>query len=155
MARPDIGTFNEMLEKTYAWLDLVCEDLGGDRRRASTALRGVLHALRDRLPVGEAADLGAQLPVVVRGMYYDGWRPAAALQQERLSKPIRTREAFLDAVRENWRTGPQLLPDLDPDRACRAVFRCIDRFVTEVEVRQVVASLPEEVRALWPELEPA
>jgi uncharacterized protein (DUF2267 family) len=31
----------------------------------------VLHALRDRLTVEEASDLAAQLPMLIRGLYYE------------------------------------------------------------------------------------
>ena len=50
---------------------------GGDRRSAYRALRSVLHVLRDRLTPEQAVHLGAQLPLLVRGIFYDGWRIAA------------------------------------------------------------------------------
>jgi uncharacterized protein (DUF2267 family) len=43
------------------------------KNSAYQALRGTLHALRDRLPKEEAVQLAAQLPLLIKGMYYDGW----------------------------------------------------------------------------------
>jgi uncharacterized protein (DUF2267 family) len=34
----------------------------------------MLHALRDRLPPEIAVHLSAQLPMLVRGIYYEGWK---------------------------------------------------------------------------------
>jgi uncharacterized protein (DUF2267 family) len=51
----------------------------------------VLHALRDRLTVNEAAQFGAQLPMLVRGIYYEGWDPTRL--------PVKmNREEFLQRV---------------------------------------------------------
>lgn len=80
----DIPVFDTTLEKTNIWLRDVMAELGSkDRHEAYLALRGVLHALRDRLQVEEAVQLGAQLPVLIRGFYYDGWRPSATPKKER------------------------------------------------------------------------
>jgi uncharacterized protein (DUF2267 family) len=46
-----------------------------DEAAAYSVLRSVLHQLRDRLTLEESVDLGAQLPLIVRGLYYEGWRP--------------------------------------------------------------------------------
>lgn len=142
-------TLDHTLHTTVEWLDFVAAEmggeLGGDRQSAWHALRGVLHALRDRIPPAEATDLGAQLPLLIRGLYYDGFRAGRAPSH------YRTRAEFLGEVRRQWRTGPAQELPIDPERACRAVFECLDRFVTQGEVRQVVSALPEEVRALWPE----
>ena len=43
-----------------------------DRQDAYRAVRGVLHTLRDRLPVEESAQLAAQLPTLLRGVFYEG-----------------------------------------------------------------------------------
>jgi uncharacterized protein (DUF2267 family) len=60
-----------------------------NRHKAYLALRATLHALRDRLTVEEVAQLGAQLPTLIRGFYYEGWDPTG--------KPLRVRhkEQFL------------------------------------------------------------
>lgn len=58
------------------WLDAVAQRLEtDDRRYAHRVLRAWLHVVRDRLTVPAAAHLGAQLPVLLRGIYYDGWTP--------------------------------------------------------------------------------
>lgn len=146
-------TLDRTLQTTNDWLDFVAAEmggeLGGDRQRAWHALRGVLHALRDRIPPAEASDLGAQLPLLIRGLYYDGFRAG------RVPSTYRTLDEFLAEVRRQWRTGPAQELPIDSERACHAVFACLDRFVTQGEIRHVVAALPEEVRALWPAMAPA
>ena len=65
------------VEKAHVWLKELAEELGGkDRRYAYRALRGVLHTLRDGLPVEVAAKLAAQLPTLIRGVYYEDWEPS-------------------------------------------------------------------------------
>ena len=76
MSATGLDVFDETIHKTNSWLKEISEALGSDRRGAYRALRAVLHALRDRLTVDEAAHLGDQLPMLVRGIYYEAWRPA-------------------------------------------------------------------------------
>jgi uncharacterized protein (DUF2267 family) len=101
----------------------------------------VLHALRDRLPVDEAAALGAQLPMLVRGFYYEGWHPA--------DKPVKERkkEEFLAHVAAAL-TGH---PFETPEQVVRAVFGVIAKHVTPGEIEHVKLILPGERRALWSE----
>src|ERR671934_238634 len=71
-----VEAFDTTLEKTDAWLNELSDELGtANRHQAYEVLRAFLHALRDRLPVESAAKLGAQLPMLVRGFYYEGWNP--------------------------------------------------------------------------------
>jgi uncharacterized protein (DUF2267 family) len=70
VTQPDV--FEQTLQKTNEWLTRLATELAGDDRQlAYRALRASLHALRDRLIVDEAAHLGAQLPLLVRGIYYE------------------------------------------------------------------------------------
>jgi uncharacterized protein (DUF2267 family) len=139
MSQTTLAAFTSTLQTTNTWLKELMEELGWiDRRRACHALRAVLHALRDRLPVGQAAALGAQLPLLVRGLYYEGWHPAG--------KPLkRHREAFLGHVAEGLWGGPPA----DPEAVARAAFRVLSRHVSGGEVESVKHSLPADLRPLW------
>jgi len=60
----------------HVWLAAIAEGLGtDDRHRAFRILRTWLHLVRDRLSVNGAVHLGAQLPELVRGVYYEDWVP--------------------------------------------------------------------------------
>ena len=132
------GIFAETIEKTGFWLEDLAQELGNiPRQRAYSILRAVLHALRDRLTVEEAVKLGAQLPLLVRGFYYEGWRPAGRPEK------YRHKEEFFQQVCEHY-------PGLgEPEQAVRAVFRVLEGHVTGGELQHVRQQLPPELRALW------
>jgi uncharacterized protein (DUF2267 family) len=135
-----IEAFEHALQQTNVWLkDLMRRLETDDRHAAYVALRATLHALRDRLTVEEAAHLGAQLPMLVRGLYYEGWRPAG--------KPLKehTATAFIEHVRAEARN-----PHLDPEAAVRAVFGLLAERVSAGEIEDVKTVLPRPIRALWP-----
>jgi uncharacterized protein (DUF2267 family) len=124
-----LPVFDQTLRKTNAWLNAVTDALGsGDRHRAYQALRGP----------NEAAQLGAQLPLLLRGTYYEGWHPAGKPLKER------NREHFLDHVRADITQG-------DAEDVVRAVFEVIGQFISAGEIDDIVWMLPEGVRDLWPE----
>ncbi len=136
-----ISVFDTTLEKTNDWLNAINVELGWENKHAAyTALRSTLHALRDRLPVNEAAKLGAQLPMLIRGFYYEGWHPA--------DKPLKMRHQneFLDHVARECRTKL----DAPMESIVRAVFRVIETHVTPGEVSGVIRALPVQLKELWP-----
>jgi len=83
--------------------------------------------------------LSAELPLVVRGLFFDRWRPAD--QPER----YRTLEQFLDRVRQDL--GP--IEDVSPHAAAEAVFATLTRHVSPGQVEHVREALPEEIRSIW------
>ncbi|HEX9870658.1 MAG TPA: DUF2267 domain-containing protein [Candidatus Tectomicrobia bacterium] len=107
--------------------------------KASSALKATLHALRDRLMVDEVAHLGAQLPLLIRGMYYEGWNPAG--------KPVKERRkaAFLTEVQASFRAGK-----LDTEPIVRGVFTVLAKHVTAGEIAAVTQMLAPELLDLWP-----
>lgn len=140
MSQTSLTAFDSTIHTTNIWLNELMEEMGwNDRHRAYRGLRSVLHALRDRLSVDEVACLGAQLPMLVRGFYYEGWHPSG--------KPLRERkkEEFLAHVAADFRNEPEI----DPESVARAVFRVMARHVTPGEIANVRKLLPNEIRALW------
>jgi len=141
MGTATVSSFESTLQQTQEWLDQVTEELGrGDRQQAYRVLRAVLLALRDRLTVEEATDLGAQLPMLVRGIYYEQWNPSKVPTRER------RRDDFLAHVAES--TQEQV--DGDPEPLVRAVFSVLDRNITEGQIDDVKSNLPDDIRSLWP-----
>jgi len=138
-----LEVFDETLHKTNTWLKEIAQVVGLDRHGAYQVLRAVLHCLRDRLTFNEAAQLGAQLPMLVRGIYYEAWHPAG--------KPakIRSRDEFLTGI--TMRIA--MKQSVDAENAARAVFRTLENHVSLGEIRDVIHVLPEEIRTLWPPLQ--
>jgi uncharacterized protein (DUF2267 family) len=130
------------LQKSNEWLNQLAQELGaGGANTALLALRSVLHALRDRLPPTEAVNLAAQLPLLIKGVYFDGWRPSAT--------PVkaRTKAAFLGLVVKH--AGGRMAED-EAERMTRAVFRVLAGHVTSGEVEDVRGALPAELAEFWP-----
>ncbi len=73
MPMTGLESFDTTVQKTNIWLkDIMQEEGWEDRHKAYLVLRSVLHAVRDMLTIDEAAHLGSQLPMLLRGVYYDG-----------------------------------------------------------------------------------
>ena len=137
-----LAVFDTTLQETNAWLRLIEERLPGcDRRQSYLALRAVLHVLRDRLPEHAVLGLSAQVPMLVRGILLEGWRPGDA------PSGIRKADEFADAVAAYF---PPNYPR-EPQAALRAVLEVISLRITQGEVSKIVGCLPEPLRVFWPE----
>jgi len=137
MAEPSI--IERSVEKAHLWINDVAEQLGtDDHREAYRVLRAYLHALRDRLPVDEAAQLAAQLPELIRGIYYEGWNPS--------STPVKYRDFadFLNRVAED----AVLDGETDASYAVSAVAGVLRRHVSAGEIDDIRAILPEELKPI-------
>jgi uncharacterized protein (DUF2267 family) len=135
------STLSHAVQQTQLWLKELRDngDLA-DEATAYSVLRAVLHQLRDRLTPEEAVDLAAQLPLIVRGVYFEGWRPG------RTPEKVRTQREFLDGVAAKLRPHP-----VDPELAVRDVLALVAHHCDPGEVSDVIAQLPPELRELWPE----
>lgn len=133
--------FGETIQKTQIWLNELRDELEWDHPEGLVAaLRAALHALRDRLTPAEAAQLGAEMPLLVRGLYYEGWRPAAEPWKERHG------EGFLARVEHDLGGYAHLR---GAESVVRAVFCLLGRHVSPGEIDDVKRLLPAEVRDLW------
>jgi uncharacterized protein (DUF2267 family) len=135
------ATISHAVQQTQEWLKELRDngDLANEAE-AYSVLRAVLHQLRDRLTVQEAVDLGAQLPLIVRGIYYEGWRPS------QMPEKVRTKQRFLDEV------VMKLLPHpIAPEPAVRDVFALLAHHCDPGEIADVIDQLPAEIKELWPE----
>ena len=127
------------VEKAHVCLNEVAAELGtDDHQYAYRVLRAVLHAVRDRLTVDEAAQLAAQLPELIRGIYYEGWDPSRTPARYHASKP------FLDRIAAE----AVLAGEAQASFAAEAVMDVVRHHVSAGEFEQVVHALPRPVRAV-------
>jgi uncharacterized protein (DUF2267 family) len=140
MSATGLEVFDRTLQITNTWLDEMMTTLPRDRKLAWHVLGAVLRSLRDRVPANLAVHLGAQLPLLVRGTYYDQWRPSET------PKAWRTADEFRSIISAELSSGKPV----GADDAARAVFRVLNHHVDPGQVEKVRHALPEEVQALWP-----
>lgn len=140
MSATGLEVFDRTLQATNIWLDEVMQEADwADRHKAYSALRVVLHALRDRLPVDEASHLSAQLPMLLRGVFFEGWHPAGT------PVPVRSKDEFLSSLATAFASDTFA----DPERIAQIVFGVLARHLSDGECMKVKSVLPREIRELW------
>lgn len=138
MSTQNLEVLDTTLQKTHQWIDAVSMATHLDRHTSYQALRGVLQTLRDRLPQEEAAHFSAQLPLLVRGIFYEGYRPAT------VPVPL-SRQEFLDRV------GSKIVANRSVDvlSVTRQVFGAMDVLLGEGEIEKLALVLPKEFQGLF------
>jgi len=144
VAATGLDVFDKTLQTTNIWLDEIMEEVGPDRQLAWHLLAAVLRTLRDRLQLDLAAHLGSQLPLLVRGVYYDQWHPAS--QPERL----RTRDEFLESIAEKLRGSRPI----NVAEGARSVLHTLARHVEPGQIAKVRQALPHQLQEFWPPASP-
>jgi uncharacterized protein (DUF2267 family) len=139
VATTGLDVFDRSVQKSNEWLKELAQRLGSDDRRyAYRVLRAYFHVLRDRLTVDEAAQLAAQLPHLLRGVFYDGWDPS------KTPETYRDRETFLARLAER----AQLAGPTEASIAAEAATEVLRARVTGGEVEDVLQILPAPIRTL-------
>lgn len=141
MSATSLDIFDRTIQSTNIWLKEITASIGPDRQLAWKVLSTVLHKLRDRLPFEVSVHLGSQLPLLVRGVYYDQFRPSD--QQDK----TRHADEFIHEVAK-WLSDVR---PVDPKLAVIVVFGVLDRHIDPGQVAKVKGVLPHEIRALWDE----
>jgi uncharacterized protein (DUF2267 family) len=136
-----LAVFDTTIQQSNEWLGLIEERLRPcDRQQAYAALRAVLQTLRDRLPMEAVLGLSAQLPLLLRGVFLEGWRPADG--PSNLHDP----GAFGDAVASRF---PPSFPRQGTE-AAEAVFAVMGARLDPGETAKLARHLPIPLRALFP-----
>ena len=135
--------FDSTIQRTNSWFkELMTELNWSDHKKTYLAFRCVLHTLRDHLAMKDAVDFGEHLPMLIRGFYFDRWDPDG--------KPLvfRTRDEFLATLSDCLaRDGHGTV---NAEVLARAVFRLLDRKVTEGDIEDMRHLFPAVVLELWP-----
>jgi uncharacterized protein (DUF2267 family) len=137
MAFTGVDSLDRSIGKANVWLADIDSGFGtGDRRLAYRVLRAWLHNLRDRLSVEVAAHFAAQLPELLRGVFFDGWNPSRVPQKYGRSEYV-ARFARDARVR-----------DSDVAKAAGIVTTVARRHMSAGVVAEALALLPADLREL-------
>jgi len=139
MAR--IEQLDDAVPAAENWIGALLDRLAWrDRQKGFLALMATLHALRDYLPPDEAMYLGAQLPPLLRGFYYEGWHLAGR------PLSIENRSEFLERIQD----GVHRDPGIDAEVVARAVLALLAERLPAGELEDAKAATPRPLRTLWP-----
>lgn len=138
----NLKEFGASLETTREWIDDLMETLRTDNEpQACRALRITLHELREHMTNEEVADFSAQLPQLLRGVFFEGWRPTG--------KPVK-RRSLTELLERLYEQSPDCENTEQVEVMVRDVFEFLCRHISAGEIRHIVTGLPKELRTLWP-----
>jgi uncharacterized protein (DUF2267 family) len=138
-----LDVFDSSIQRTNVWLKELMQELNwSDRRKTCLTFRCVLHTIRDHLPVNEAICFGEELPLLIRGLYFDRWDPAAK------PLPLRSKNDFLAVLSSRLAGGGQSASNAEA--VARAVFRLLDRKAADGEIEDLQRLMPPGALDLWP-----
>lgn len=133
-----VHSMDRSVQGTKEWIKAVGEELGWkDEQKVYVAMKAVLHGLRDRMPPEEAVHFAAQFPLLLKGIYFDGYTLKG--KPERFS----TREEFYEKVRQEMSNQPVL-----PEEITEAVLRAIHENTTTGIFDNVIATMPQDLRGM-------
>ena len=137
MSETELTLLDSSTQKTRQWVLDLAGELGrpGDQQYAFRVLRGFLHTLRDRLPVEETAHLAAQLPELLRGVYFEGWRPSSTPQ------PYHDLDTFLARVASHG----MLAGETEAAYGAEAAVLVLAQHVGVHEVAKIRQVLPRDI----------
>jgi uncharacterized protein (DUF2267 family) len=137
MSSVGVSHLDHSIDKASAWLREIAKEFGTDDRHfAYRVLRAWLHVLRDRLPVPVAAHFAAQLPELLRGVFYEGWNPSQV--------PVKYDRA--EYIRRFVRDSS--IHDSEVSRASSLVACVARRHMAEGILEEVLYALPADVRQI-------
>ena len=141
MSEQGLETIDATVQKTHEWIARIAESMHMEKRDASKCLRAVLQTLRDHLPTDLPVHFGAQLPMLVRGLYYEGWEPSKV--------PIKmSPEEFL-AVVQSRSIADRVI---DPVEIVQNVLEIVTSHVSGGEMHKEMNAFPRDIQSLFPAL---
>ena len=140
MSALGLSVFDKAVQDGNIWLNELNKTLDWeDKKRAYRLLRSVLHTVRDRLTIEEASHLAAQLPMLIRGIYFEGWKPS------RVPSKLRKKDEFVNETEKAFADDP----NDSPEDCVRAVLKLLSAHIPVGEIDDVKNLMPTEIRELW------
>lgn len=140
MTAQGLEVIDHSVHLTHEWINELAERLSWTSKRSALRLRRVtLHRIRDHLLADEMAQLSAQLPIMIRGFFFEDWIPKRT--------PIKERKAadFVAFISEQMGDAMEFRGSAD----IQCVFKLLNARISRGEIEDIRACLPMELRDFW------
>ena len=141
MSNQGLEVIDHTVQLTHEWINELAERLEwSNHRNVFHLLRLTLTGLRDLLGHNEAAQLSAQLPILIRGVFYEGWRPS--------DTPLKGQQksSFIERIDVKINDYPEYRGEQD----IQTVFKLLNARISEGEITDIRSTLPDSIRDFWP-----
>ncbi|MFP4111408.1 MAG: DUF2267 domain-containing protein [Candidatus Woesearchaeota archaeon] len=130
-------SFDLTVQKTNEWLNNIKEELQWESKDdVYIATKAVLQTLRDRLPIDEAIHLAEQLPMLMKGMYYEGYKPRG--KPEKMSE-----NGFYRTINDRI-----VNKEIDPESAAKAIIKIIYLKIGKGEFDDIKSNMPSDIQTM-------
>lgn len=141
MSAQGLQVIDHTVHVTHEWINELTERLGWSHQKdALKLMRVVMHKVRDHLHPDELAQLSAQLPLLIRGMMFEGWLPKHT--------PVRQRDVHVFIAEIEEQVGDML--EYRGVEDIQTVFKLFNSRISRGETDDIRANLPTDIRDLWP-----
>ena len=141
MSKQGLEVIDHTVQLTHEWVNELAERLDWtNHRNVFHLLRLTITGLRDILGHNEAAQLSAQLPILIRGVYYEGWRPSDTPLKDQ------NKSTFVDRINVKLDGYPEYRGEED----IHTVFELLNGRISEGEIEDIRSALPASFRDFWP-----
>jgi uncharacterized protein (DUF2267 family) len=140
MSSTKVSSLDRSIQSSIEWLNDIKEELKWkDDERVYAATKVTLQTLRDRMIVDETFELAAQMPLLLKGIYFDGYDPSG--------KPltIRSREELFDEIQDRFDKAEGLSGEI----ITRAVLKVLYKRAGEGEMDDIKENMPADIQGLF------
>lgn len=134
--------FHNYADTAWEWVKEIGEEMHIPADKAVRIIRVVLHATRNHVPLNESFHLLAQLPIVWKGIYVDGWNPAQTFQR------LDGWKGYLDTIRSEDKTlaGYDFGNDQQAKKMVLSVWKLISAHISKTELTHICNTMPREIK---------
>ncbi len=137
--------FEKHCNEANSWLIDIADNLDHPGRTdwAYGCLKAVLHTIRDRTTLEEVFHFSAQLPVMIRGIYFEGYKPSGKPEKLNANK-------FMLKIKKEM--GERTV--VTAEEGFRVVLELLYKKTSEGEMDDLRGLMPKGIQQIWDQYRP-
>lgn len=149
MARADLN-FETFAQDAHTYINELAHELEHpeEKKRVLQIWRAVMHTVRDRIQLGESFQVIDPLPMILKGIFVEGWK-----YTENPPLNYETLEEMKTEVKNlQRRYGEEDFPwKKSTEEIITITIGSLKKFLQGNQVRQILDQMPKEIKTYMPE----